>query len=152
MNRAFTLIEAIVYFALFSLFLVGGILAAYQILQGQGQAATLNTGEDEGGFVVRKIEWALNGATISYPNAATPFDSSLHVLSNGGIDIRMRLTSGVIEMSENGGVSYFPLTTNNVTVSSLSFHYLAPSGSGPEGIEASTTINGEEFDTVRYIR
>ena len=45
-----------------------------------------------------------------------------------------------------------PLTTENVEVTGLDFTYLPAVGGAPEGITASTTINGQTFRMTRYLR
>lgn len=157
MNRGFTLIEAIIYIALLGLIMTGAVATAYQLLSGAGSLATKNTAGEEGNFVLRKLDWALSsidpaqpivpltgyGSTISFSryNQALP-----------DIKIAFRLNGTAVEMSENGGTSYLPLTTTNVKANELHFHYITSVGTGPAGIEASTTINGTVFSITRYIR
>ena len=155
-QNGFTLIEACVYLALLSFLLVGGLLATYQILAGQGQAKSRGATQDEGGFVVRKIGWALGDLTsITTPASGT--SDTLDIMTGYGriqvcrdgtvIFIRERGTGGSC-----GDASYTALTTANVSATALTFHYIAPSGSGPEGIEASATVDGVQFGTLRYTR
>ena len=62
-NTGFTLIEVLIYSALFAGSMGGGIAAAYQLTAQSGHyAQTLRT-QEEGIFLTRKIAWALRGAT-----------------------------------------------------------------------------------------
>jgi prepilin-type N-terminal cleavage/methylation domain-containing protein len=161
-QKGFTLIEAIVYMALLSILLVGGLLATYQIMIGQSQSQTHNTTQDEGGFAIRKIEWALTNIATSNSPPTTPssgFASTLDVNTAYG-RIQFCQSGTTLYMREHGtagscgDASYIALTTSNVKANpaSLHFHYIAPVGTSPGGIEASTTIDGITFATVRYIR
>lgn len=147
--RGFTLIEAVIYIALLGLIMTGALTIAYQLISSSTSLDTRNISVGEGNFVLRKIDWALSGMqSISAPGA---WGSTLSLTRDDGTTVDMRLNAGKVEMRENGG-SYAPLTTSNVAVTSLSFHYIAAAGNVPAGLEASTTINGLVFYTDRYIR
>ena len=59
-NRGFTLIETIVYVALFGVLMAGILPAVYSVLQGGAQINRRATVQDEENFVFRKIGWALS--------------------------------------------------------------------------------------------
>ncbi len=145
--RGFTLIETIIYIALFGFFMSGVVLCVYGMMQSGDQFSRRNTASDEGAFVTAKLDWALRSlGSITTP--ASGYGTSLSVTRTDGTQVDVRLNSGVIEMRINGG-SYIPLTTSNVTVTSLGFNTFSAT---QPGIEASTTINGLSFMTRRYIR
>jgi type II secretory pathway pseudopilin PulG len=145
--RAFTLIETIIYIALFGLFMSGVLLSVYGMLQSGDQFSNRTSASNEGAFVTAKLDWALRSlGSVTTPSSG--YGTSLSVIRSDGTQVDMRLTGGVIEMRINGG-SYIALTSSNVTVSSLGFNTF--SGTQP-GIEASTTINGLSFMTRRYLR
>jgi type II secretory pathway pseudopilin PulG len=147
--RAFTLIETIIYIGLLGMLMTGAVLTAYELTQHADVLSAKNTAGEEGNFVLRKIVWALSGAqTVSVP---TEWGSTLSISHYDGTVIDMRVSSGVIQMRENGA-NYVRITTPNVTVNDLSFHYLPASGNVPAGLAASTTINGLVFSTTRYLR
>ncbi|OGI68550.1 hypothetical protein A2738_01575 [Candidatus Nomurabacteria bacterium RIFCSPHIGHO2_01_FULL_42_15] len=64
-KSGFTLIEVIIYIALFSLLLGTAFVAAYQLIDGSVRLGTKNTIQDEGNFIMRKINWALTGVDPS---------------------------------------------------------------------------------------
>lgn len=145
--RAFTLIETIIYIALFGVFMSGVLLSVYSMMQSGDQFTNRNSATNEGTFVTAKLDWVLRSlGSVTTPSSG--YGTSLSVTRSDGTQVDVRLTSGVIEMRINGG-SYVPLTTNNVTVTSLGFNTLSGTQTG---IEASTTINGISFMTRRYIR
>lgn len=145
--RAFTLIETIIYIALFSFIMGGVLLSVYGMTQSGDQFATKNLTANEGGFVIAKIDWAL-GSLGSITTPSSGYGNTLTITRNDGTQVDVRLTSGVVEMRVGGG-SYIPLTTSNLQVTSLGFARLSGT---PSGIEASTTINGITYMTRRYLR
>lgn len=149
MRRGFTLIETIIYVGLFALLIGGGLLVTYQILQGSAQVNDKATVQGEQSFVLRKIDWALSGAS----SVSVPSQTTLTVTRYDSNTVDFRLSAGVIEMRESAvGATYIPITTSNVTVNGLTFTYIAPIGTGPAGVTASTTINGLDASTTKYIR
>lgn len=149
--RGFTLIEAIIYIALLGLIMSGAVVVSYQLLTNSQGLDVKNAAGEEGNFTLRKLDWALsNVAVINVPSAGG-WGNSLSLIRYDGTSVDMRLVSGAIQMRENSG-SYASTTTSNVKISSLSFHHIPASGTGPEGLEASTTINGLTFSIQRYFR
>lgn len=146
MTRGFTLIETLVYIALFSFIMGSTILCVYGIAQSGDQFGGMNESISEGEFVTSKLNWALTSArTIEAPLSG--YGTTLSLTLHDGTRVDLRLRDGAIEMSV-GGASYLPLTTENVHVEHLGFMLLAGM---PEGIEASTTIDGVTFMTRRYL-
>ena len=130
--KGFTLIETIIYIALVGLFLSGMVLTSYQLLQGSSITSGKTTLQDEGGFALRKLDWALESASnVSVSGSTltiTRYDSNTVVI---------RLTGTALEMRESAiGTSFFPITTSNVKVSSATFQLI---GSSPKGV--TVTIN-----------
>jgi type II secretory pathway pseudopilin PulG len=159
-SRGFTLIETIVYIGLFALLIGGSIITTYQILRASERAGVKSTVQDEESFVLRKIDWALGSIdpTKSYtPSSGTATTLSLTQYGSTNVII-VRLNGSKVEMSEDGGTTYYPLTTSNVDVTGLTFTYIAPSGNGPAGISATLTIkndtDSQTFTSVstKYIR
>lgn len=148
-TKGFTLIETLIYIALFTLLMGGGLLATYQLLQASAQANSKGTVQDEQNFVLRKIDWALSGASDVF----VPSQSMLRVTRYDSNTVDFQLNGSAIEMRESAiGASYVPITTSNVSVSGLKFVHIAPTGTGPAGVTASTTINGLDASTTKYIR
>jgi prepilin-type N-terminal cleavage/methylation domain-containing protein len=156
-NQGFTLIEMVIYIALFSLMMTGILLSAYQLIAGSGMTEASVTTQEEGNFVLRKMSWALTG-TSSLAQITTlthgAYAGALALTRADGTTVDMCLKDQTIWMRENqtGGTcadgSYASTTTSNVRVTSLQFLYQ----SAPAGIVASTTINGTVFTITKYIR
>lgn len=157
-QQAFTLIEMVIYIALFSLMMTGVLLSAYQLIAGSGMTEVSVTTQEEGNFVLRKISWALTG-TSSVAQITTPtsgaYASALKLTRADGTTIDICLKNQTIWMREKripgstcGDTSYASTTTSNVQVTNLQFFY----STTPAGIVASTTINGVLFTATKYIR
>jgi hypothetical protein len=147
--KGFTLIETVMYIGLLGLLMTGAVLTAYELTQHSDVLSVKNTAGEEGNFILRKLDWALSGAqSISVP---VDWGNTFSVTRYDGTTVDVRLANGVVQMRENGA-SYLRLSTANVTIGSLSFHYLPASGTSPAGLEASTTVNGLVFYTERYLR
>lgn len=72
-EKGFTLLEAIIYIALFSLLLGGMMPAAFQLFRSGSRNMTAYAIQEEAAFIDRKIYWALSGAS----GAASPSPGEL---------------------------------------------------------------------------
>lgn len=156
-TRGFTLIEAIIYIALFSIIMTAGFVTAFQLMQGSGTISSKVVVQEEANFALRKINWALSGiTTINTPTALAPYSATLSITKtshpSNPVEIRLNVASSSIEMREGGAGGYVPITTQNVKVTSLGFQYVVGVGGAPDGIIATTTINGIVSTTTKYIR
>lgn len=145
--KGFTLIETVIYIALFGFIMGSVLLSVYSMVQSGDQFSNRTNATNEGTFVMAKLDWTLRSlASVTTPSSG--YGTSLSATRSDGTQVDVRLSNGVIEMRVNGG-SYIPLTTSNVRVTSLGFNTFSAS---PAGVEASTTIQGMSFMTRRYIR
>ncbi len=134
-NSGFTLVEVLIYSALFSLMMVGALGGAYMVIQGANQSNARLLVDDEANFVLRKINWALTGVSfISVPSPGLTLNT-LDVTKTGVGSVKFRLNSENIEMDAGSG--YIPLDTVNVIAASLSFEHIPASvGGKPAAIKA----------------
>jgi hypothetical protein len=148
MMRGFTLIESIIYMALLAFIMTSVLTTVYLLMQGGASLEAKTATQDEGNFVMRKLDWVFgNMQDIS---AQPAYSNSLVFGQYGGSTVNVRLNAGKIEMYESNSLNpYTALTTDNVKVTYLGFVKFA---GPPGGIEASTTINGITFTTRKYLR
>lgn len=157
-NKGFTLIEAVIYIALLGLIMTGAVATAYQLLSGAGSLATKNTAQEEGNFVQRKLQWALsdmsNMPVVSGSGCSWNVSITKSGFASNPVELQRNtsVTPNIIEMREGGTGSYTAITTGNVSASCLKFASILPTGTGPAGITATTTINGLDFVVTKYIR
>ncbi len=151
MNRGFTLIETIIYIALFTLLVGTVFISAYQIIENSQKLSDKTVMQNEANFVLRKISWVVTGAqTIHTPSAQNT--TNLKITKYDGTKIEICLDENIIKIHEGNFRScddseYLALTTDNISVSSLLFELIPGVGSGPAGIKATITIteNNTEF-------
>lgn len=160
MNRGFTLIETLVYLALYTIIIGGALSAVYGIFESSARNETIAMLEEEGNYLVAKIDWALsNAVSIESPASSgntlsvTHFDGSTASLWQMGVNMRIQ---------ENTG-SKKTLNNSNVSVAALSFVHARPTSDGlnPESVSASfamyaTTSDGHvlraDFSLLKYLR
>lgn len=144
-QSGFTLIETLIYIALFAILIGGGITAAYGIIEGSDRTSSHAIVEQEGIFVLRKLNWAMTGATD-----ANVFGSTLTI--NRGSTVTFSVSASAIEM--NSAL----LTSLNVKASSVSFVEVpAVVGGRPKSVKASFWLTGTKgnkqyFETTKYLR
>ena len=129
-RHGFTLIETLLYIAIFSFVMTGTLLASYQIIQSSDTLSAHTTLQEEMGFVIRKIEWAIVQAeTADIPDPQTlDIDSGALVFTLDGTTLVLNST---------------PLTTENVSVADL------PIFSEPTPGEIQTEITFSHLGTTR---
>jgi hypothetical protein len=143
-GQGFTLIETIIYIALFTLLMGAGFSTAFQLIQSGESLNAKTITNSELDFVLRKLDWAMNGASdISVSS------NNLIITKNGSDSVEIGLNiDSKIYIKENGGDSIL-LTTDNVKVEDLNFQILS---SAPKGLIASLTIDGISATTTKYLR
>lgn len=149
MERGFTLIEVLIYIVLFSFIVGGGMLGVYQIIEGSDKTSAKTITEQESVFFLRKLNWAMTGAT----SVSVPTPTRL-IITKGGSTTEFRLTGKAIEI---GGPPFIQLTNDAVKISSLSFEMTLPSFGKPASVKTSftaTTAKGDSqiFKSTRYLR
>jgi hypothetical protein len=145
-QSGFTIFEALIYIALFTFIIGGSIASAYQIFEGTAQVKQIAERETELNFVLRKLDWALNGAdNVSVLNGG----GTLQVLRDSGKTYEFSVTDGMV-MLKLVGTDEYQLTNSGVDVSDIVF---ALSGSNPEILEITMVVDGESTGTTtRFIR
>ena len=156
----FTLIETLVYLALYVIIIGGGLTCVYSLFESSARNETAATLEEEGDYLVGKIDSALSDATwviapstsgttlsVSYADAST-----LHVMKSG-TRIELQRNSGAVSILNN----------SHVSITNLTFTHVLPTSDGvnPESVSAiftlsATTSDGHtlsrNFFTLRYLR
>lgn len=159
-QRGFTLIETLVYLALFTLIIGGFVAAAYMLFETSDRNQTKAMMQEEANFLVGKLNWVMSGMqSVTTPlivaPATTASDSTLIVTKYDGSAFTV-FRSGA-DMQLNGET----LNNSNVTISKLVFIHTYAGGANPESIEAGFTISAktptgstisEIASTTRYIR
>ncbi len=170
-NNGFSLIEVLIYLGLFSLIMSGIIISAFQIFQGSGRTQTKIAVQEEGNFLLAKINWIATGLQpfggITTP-ALSASGPTLAVIKTDPLvpnPVCLTLNSGKIQFKKDGTscsslTGFSDLNNSNVTVNSLTFDHQGSSG-GPEYVKvtfslSSKTASGQsysqDFTTTKYLR
>lgn len=155
-TRGLTLIETVLCTALFSLFMTSVLVMSWQLVVSMEHERSRIAIQEEGNFVVQKINWVLQGLeSISHPvSAASSSSLVVYTHHNAIAPVRLRLhaASTSIEMQQENILGFLPLTTRNVVVQDLVFTHLPSYGDTPPGVRALFVIGGETFITEVYMR
>jgi hypothetical protein len=145
-HRGFTLLEAIIYFALVSAIVMGVIVSIYPLFTNTERASMAVLRDLESAFVFQKVAYLLN-----IGDAASVSSGTL-VVSSGGDTYRMFLEDGAVVLTIDGGAS-IPLTSSRVTIENLTFTYTVGSGGIPDLLTVDFDANGvSEGPYTRYVR
>ncbi len=144
-REGFTLIETVVYIGLLTIMIGGTLLTVYRLMGDlNGMRGKVNT-DEEANFLLRKIDWALTGASaVSIPSSDTLVVTKVGFSPN---PIKIDLASTTLELSRGGGTPT-PLNSVNVVVSSTTFQHLT----APEGVSTTITVNGRAYQLIKYLR
>lgn len=167
-NRGFTLIETLVYLALYSIIMTGALVSVYAIFNSSARNQTKAMVQEEGSFLVGKIDWALHGAAdISLPAdntlgntlSVTKYDTTIGnpvVIVLSGTDLVITRGTNPSEILNNSNVRV-------VCDPAGCFNHVSASGDGinPESLKTKFTLvtrtsDGleytQDFSTIKYLR
>jgi len=156
--NGFTLIETLIYLALFGIIMGGVAAAAYGIVEAGGRSQTRVSLQEEGDFLLAKINWSLTGASSMSIQASPPslMVSKYNFTSN---PLVFNFAGTALSLKEGSGVAQ-NLNSDNAAISSLIFQDIPSSGAKPEGIKTTFTLqaktpNGQivtqDFEHTQYL-
>jgi type II secretory pathway pseudopilin PulG len=163
-TSGFTLIETIIYLALFTIVIGGIVVAAYAMFENADRNQAKAMLQDEQNFVMAKIALAMNnGQIINVPGNnlsgsslyVTRYDAGIAQICLSGTDVKILLSSGTCATA--GTV----LNNANVTVDQLLFEHVHDASTNADSIIYTTTIstkasNGmtltQSASSTKYIR
>lgn len=163
-KRAFTLIEIIIYLALFSIILGGAIVSAFSILEYNDTNETHAHIAGEANFLLSKIDYYLSGAeTIQSPKVNFPCSGDFCILSVTKYDISQDIaitkSGNILYVSKNAGM---PIEFSGaVPVTNFRVSHNAEDTTGREKVtvdltlEATTsrgTVLSQDFETTYYLK
>jgi len=156
-NTGFTLIELVIYMALFSIMMGGLIVTIFQLIQNSEKINSKDSVHEEINFVFRKIDWALNDAVdISYPIPGSQNEIWINKnnFANNPIIFRLNDTSSDYKYIEFcvEETDCSPITTRNVKVEDMVFILLNDTNSIPTGVEIIVKIGGIKLSNTKYLK
>ena len=161
-SKGFTLIEMLIYLALYSIIIFGAVAAVYGIFESTARNQTAAMVEEEGAYLISKIDWALESASLVSIPAVSTSGAQLTIQNYDGATLTFA-SSGESMSIKNGDYATELLNNANTSIIDLSFAHTSASQNGlyPEELSASFTIVAttsegsalsRSFSTVKYIR
>lgn len=142
-HSGFTILEALIYIALFGFIMGSMVISAYQIFEGSAQAQAMAEREVELNFLLRKFAWALNGATL----VSVPTSDVLRVLHDDEI-YDFASSDGMVTLTFNG--ESYALTSSRLEITDLSFEL---TDADRDVLAITMDINGHAVGPItRFIR
>lgn len=145
MRNGFTLLETVIYLALFSIFLGSAIpaMSFMQVMSDRSSLLTLRTFDAM--FVQQRISYELSQASTISTSPETEA-SSIYFVTKDGIPSSLMLSSGNIELMRGIHDPYL-LNSGSVTYKKLSFDVSKFASSG----EISVLISVESGPTYNFV-
>lgn len=149
-THGFTLLETVIYIALFSILMTGVLVTIYQLLESGTHNRTAVGVQEEGTFVHRKLYWALAGATdVTTPNPQTLIITRPDL--GGQSPLRITEEDGLMVISR-GGAASIPLTSSEFTVSNTDMSIIPGTAGVPTSVRVSYEVHGTPFLFRTYLR
>jgi Tfp pilus assembly protein PilE len=147
-KAGFTLIETIIYVALFSILFTGILVSSYSFFIGAQQISAQVVKENESAFVARKIAALLQSANAITAPSSGNSGTSLTFSTYAGDTYSFTTSADAITLSKNGGTPAV-LSADRVVFSSFSATHTAAFGGVPRKIEYSFMVDGNTFGPIR---
>lgn len=160
-KRGLTLFEVILYIALFAVLIGGAVLSAFEMLESRSRSRAQTTIEEEGTFLLSKIQWALSGADrINLPSLGATSTLLSVMLKNitSSNPVVFSVSRSNLTLSKAGGVASV-LNGSRVSIRSLVFSHTKSSRVEPESVTASFTVSSrsdtggevtQDFSSTHY--
>lgn len=153
-GAGFTLIETLIYIALFALIMGSGVAASFYVIDSAEKEKISVNAIADAQFLLRKIDWALTGSAIVSPSSGASA-SFLRVnkddFPSNPILIDLDFTTGRANIA-TGTNSPIELTGDRVTIANLQFQNIPAILTKPAAIKAAFTANGTDYELTRYLR
>ncbi len=150
-GAGFTLMETMVYIALFSILMSGAVVGIYNLLEGGNRNVTASLIQEEGTFLNRKISWAMIGSTAV---SVSPGGSILTVTRPDlGAQSPLTLSSAGTAMTiERGTGLAIQLNSDRFPTHNVLFTYVAGVNGRPPSVSVSFLVQDKPFTFKNYLR
>lgn len=155
-RAGFTLIETLLYIAIFSVILVAGIVGAYNIIEGTTRFNRRVLVEAEANFLLRKFSLATeNILAVTEPNVPGVGESQFIAtrdLGGSTEDVSFAVVNGRMELARNAQPA-LPLSSDNVTVGNFLVTVVDdPLDGKPGALTITFTVDGKPYTMTRFLR
>src|SRR3989344_4597353 len=132
-KRGFTLIETLVYLALFALIVGGVVASAYALIETSGYNQTASMLQEEQSFLLARFASTVETAQSVEVPAAGAAGPAFSVSAHDGTTVTMTGSGGTLVLAGQ------PLNNTNVSASEVTFTH----ASGPESMTLSFTLSAQ---------
>lgn len=147
-TRGFTLLETVIYLALFSILFTGILVSSHSFFRGAELMSALLVRENETAFVVRKIGTLLNSAKeITSPVSGSASSTLIFSTYDGG-EYTFTIKDEKM-MYASGTNPFIPLTADRVVVTSFTATLSPKIGVSPLFLDYSFAVEGEVVGLIR---
>ena len=145
-----TLIETLIYIVLFGILISGSVTSAWQIAEAGKRNKDAFALEEEENFIVRKINWELQGAkTIVVTHSPK---EKITIEKTGSQNVEIEATGGTITVSKGDGIPK-ELSGSMFKIADVHFSEVVDSNIlKPNAFIAELTINGKKFVYKTYVK
>lgn len=148
-RKGFTLIETIIYAALLAIIIGGVLFAVYQMVESRYRLGAFVETEEEGRFLMSKINWALDGLNSVTEPAVNATSSALSVNKLNFPTNPIRIyASGTQAFISYGGGQPKLLTSDSILVRNLTFRHFEDGGFPAVEISLTTEYRPREQITI----
>lgn len=146
-EQGFTLVEVILYVAIFSSVALLVITSVFQIFEGTKANQGRLIVEKEANFIMQKIAWSLGDASAFHEPTGGATSSRLSVDKGGfsGNPVVIRLNGGVVELSRASG-TFAAISNNHAVVQTLVFEHIPVEVNSPEGVKITFVLRASSTD------
>ena len=142
-----TLIEVLLYITILGFVMTAALMSTYQILSGSESLSYKNVTEEEAGFIIAKINWALNDVSLINSPSANGSGGTLSVNKNGVGTLIFTLVGDDVTLN------VVKINSDRAVITNLNFEHIQKTGSSTvDSIRVSFTANGKNFETTKFIR
>ncbi len=147
--KGFTLIETIIYIAIFSILISGLLNASYVLLSNLDRHDAQIAALAEGNFIRDKIDWLLAGASTVYAPSLNATSTTLR-LKNGDSIYRIEFDAGGLSYKKDFDTASI-LTGSQTIVKDFAVEH-GQKAPAPAWVRVSFSIGGIPFSIIRYTR
>ena len=138
-RRGFTIIELLVFAAIFSVVMIGFITVLIAVVRVQSRQASATDVETQGQFLLQQFQYYIQSARlVDMPQDAATGTLKLRTSTSSLDPTFITLATGTVYLQQGVGGALQALTSNKVTVSSSSFvrHYNLSGSSAAYGTDS----------------
>lgn len=150
-GAGFTLMEMMVYIALFGILMIGAVVGTYNLIEGGDRNIASAGVQEEGTFINRKINWALSGATAASVSGG---GSTLTIITTAPGVLSPLVISGTgntMTIKRGTGVA-IQLNSDRFAITNVVFTYQTSVNGRPPSVSLSFLVQNRTFTFRNYLR